>query len=196
MTYLSDAGRLVLGNAAQRDDLSVLPLPETLTIKGGAVKNVLAGLKKRGLIRQVQSEPQQFVITRDGMVRIGVEPDDASEAPEAEQGATTEAPGDSTADTEAADVAPDAVTAASKPAVRPGTKQALLIDMLQRPEGATADQIAEHTGWKHHTIRGAIAGALKKKLGFNIEATRVRNVGPNQTGAKGSTTIYRITEAR
>ena len=80
--------------------------------------------------------------------------------------------------------------------MRPGTKQALLIEMLQRPEGATADQIAEHTGWKHHTIRGAIAGALKKKLGFTIEATRVRNVGPNQTGAKGSTTIYRITEAR
>ncbi len=83
MTYLSDAGRVVLGNAAQRDDLSVLPLPETLTIKGGAVKNVLAGLRKRGLIREVRSEPQQFVITRDGMIRIGVEPDDVSEAPEA-----------------------------------------------------------------------------------------------------------------
>ena len=192
MTYLSDAGRVVLSNAAQRYDLSVLPLPETLTIKGGAVKNVLAGLSKRGLIREVQSEPQQFVITRDGMIRIGVEPDDASEAPEAEQGATTEAPGDSTAETEAAGVG---VEAARKSAVRPGTKQALLIEMLKRPEGATAEQIAERTGWRHHTIRGAIAGALKKKLGFNIEATRIRNVGPNQTGAKGSTTVYRITEA-
>jgi hypothetical protein len=183
MTYLSDAGRVVLGNAAQRDDLSVLPLPETLRIKGGAVKNVLAGLSKRGLIREIQSEPRQFVITHDGMIRIGVEPDHEGVAPEA-------------AETEAADGAADAGTASPKPAVRPGTKQALLIEMLQRPEGATADQIAERTGWKHHTIRGAIAGALKKKLGFNVEAIRVRNVGPNQVGAKGSTTIYRIIEAR
>jgi hypothetical protein len=197
MTYLSDAGRVVLSNAAQRDDLSVLPLPETLRIKGGAVKNVLAGLSKRGLIREVQSEPQQFVITRDGMIRIGVEPDDASEAPEAAaaqaaQEAIAEAPGDSTTDTEAADVAPDAGTAAPKPTVRPGTKQALLIELLERPEGATADQIAQATGWQHHTIRGAISGALKKKLGLNVEATRTREVGPNKTGAKGSSTVYRI----
>ena len=70
--------------------------------------------------------------------------------------------------------------------------QALLIDLLRRPEGATVDQIAERTGWRRHTIRGAISGALKKKLGLRVEATRVRNVGPNQTGAKGSTTVYRI----
>ena len=183
MTYLSDAGRVVLGNAAQRDDLSVLPLPETLRIKGGAVKNVLAGLSKRGLIREVQSQPQQFVITRDGMIRIGVEPDHEGVAPEA-------------AETEAADVGADAGTVAPTPTMRPGTKQALLIDLLKRPEGATAEQIAERTGWRHHTIRGAIAGALKRKLGLTIEATRVRKVGPNQTGAKGSTTIYRIIEAR
>jgi hypothetical protein len=55
----------------------------------------------------------------------------------------------------------------------------------------------EAAGGAGTTIRGtAGAGALKKKLGFNLVATRVRNVGPNQTGAKGSTTIYRITEAR
>jgi len=49
------------------------------------------------------------------------------------------------------------------------------------------------TGWQHHTIRGAISGALKKKLGLTVEATRTREVGPNKAGAKGSTTIYRIT---
>jgi hypothetical protein len=48
--------------------------------------------------------------------------------------------------------------------------------------------------WQHHTIRGAISGALKKKLGLTIEATRTREVGPNKTGAKGSSTVYRIVE--
>ena len=79
-----------------------------------------------------------------------------------------------------------------KPTPRAGTKQALMIDMLKRPEGATVEQIAAATGWQHHTIRGAISGALKKKLGLTVEATRIREVGPNKTGAKGSATIYRI----
>jgi hypothetical protein len=81
---------------------------------------------------------------------------------------------------------------AEKPTPRAGTKQALMIDLLKRPEGATVEQIAEATGWQHHTIRGAISGALKKKLGLTVEATRTREVGPNKTGAKGSSTVYRI----
>ena len=68
-----------------------------------------------------------------------------------------------------------------------------MIEMLKRPEGATVEQIAAATGWQHHTIRGAISGALKKKLGLTVEAIRVREVGPNKVGAKGSTTVYRIT---
>jgi hypothetical protein len=81
---------------------------------------------------------------------------------------------------------------ADKPTPRAGTKQATLIEMLQRPEGATVEQIAAATGWQHHTIRGAISGALKKKLGLKVEATRTREVGPEKTGAKGSATVYRI----
>jgi hypothetical protein len=61
------------------------------------------------------------------------------------------------------------------------------------PEGAIVEQIAAATGWQHHTIRGAISGALKKKLGLTVEATRTREVDPNQTGARGSSTVYRIT---
>jgi hypothetical protein len=81
---------------------------------------------------------------------------------------------------------------ADKLTLRTGTKQAQMIDLLKRPEGATVEQIAAATGWQHHTIRGAISGALKKKLGLNVEATRTREVGPNKTGAKGSSTVYRI----
>jgi Protein of unknown function (DUF3489) len=88
---------------------------------------------------------------------------------------------------------PGKAAPAGKPTPRAGTKQALLVEMLKRPEGATVEQIAAATGWQHHTIRGAISGALKKKLGLTIEATRTREVGPNKTGAKGSSTVYRIT---
>ena len=60
-----------------------------------------------------------------------------------------------------------------------------MIDLLKRPEGATVEQIAAATGWQHHTIRGAICGALKKKLGLTVEATRTREVGPNKIGRQG-----------
>ena len=81
---------------------------------------------------------------------------------------------------------------AETPTPRTGTKQLRMIELLSRPEGATVEQIAAATGWQKHTIRGAISGALKKKMGLNVEATRTREVGPDKTGAKGSSTIYRI----
>ena len=79
-----------------------------------------------------------------------------------------------------------------KPTPRAGTKQAQMIDMLKRPEGATVEQMAAATGWQHHNPRRL--RALKKKLGLTVEATRTREVGPNKTRAKGSATTYRIVE--
>jgi Protein of unknown function (DUF3489) len=87
---------------------------------------------------------------------------------------------------------PAKVASSEKPTPRTGTKQAQMIEMLRRPEGATVEQIAEATGWQNHTIRGAISGALKKKLGLTVEATRTREAGPNKVGARGSATVYRI----
>jgi hypothetical protein len=125
-------------------------------------------------------------------------------APAADEAATAPQDGEETPPaTEVSEVAEPAPTAAeaapeapatTRPTPRAGTKQAQMIEMLKRPEGATVEQIAEATGWQHHTIRGAISGALKKKLGLTIEATRTREVGPNKTGAKGSSTVYRIVE--
>ena len=202
MAYLSDTARLVLEAAAERDDLSVLPFPETVKAKGGAMQKVLTGLRNRGFVRVVQGDPQRVVITSEGMAAIGAVADEEAPA-EPETGPTAADAGDpdeAPAPAAEADVAaepaegtPEAAAGeASRPTIRPGTKQALLIDLLKRPEGATVEQIAERTQWQKHTIRGAISGALKKKLGFTIEATRTREVGPNQTGAKGSTTVYRI----
>ncbi|MDG9672373.1 DUF3489 domain-containing protein, partial [Hahella sp. CR1] len=52
--------------------------------------------------------------------------------------------------------------------LRANSKQALVIQMLERPEGATIDQLSHATGWQKHTVRGTLSGALKKKLGLNV----------------------------
>jgi hypothetical protein len=119
-------------------------------------------------------------------------PQDGQEGLPSAQAPEVAEPAPPAAETATAAAAPDAAPA-TRPAPRTGTKQAQMIAMLQRPEGATVEQIAAATGWQHHTIRGAISGALKKKLGLTIEATRTREVGPNKSGAKGSSTVYRIT---
>ena len=72
-------------------------------------------------------------------------------------------------------------------------EQERVLAMLRRPEGATVAQIAEATGWAQHTVRGFFAG-LKKK-GHAVEVReRIRQVGPNKTGARGCYTVYRIAE--
>jgi hypothetical protein len=68
---------------------------------------------------------------------------------------------------------PLAVTARRRSGSRPDSKQAQMIAMLKRPEGATIEQIAEAMGWRRHTCRGAISGALKKKLGLTITSEKV-----------------------
>lgn len=52
------------------------------------------------------------------------------------------------------------------------TKQQIMIDMLSRPEGATIEELVEATGWLSHTCRGAMSGALKKKLGLTITSEK------------------------
>jgi hypothetical protein len=216
MTKLSDTQAVILSAAAQRDDGAVLPLPETLKIKGGAVDKVLGSLKAKGLIDHQcvphGDHPPPLRITRAGLQAIGVETEDDAPrgATPADTGATApdsgveavEAPAPATeADCAAprakrkarARAKPGQAAPADRPTPRAGTKQALMIDLLKGAEGATVEQIAAATGWQHHTIRGAISGALKKKLGLTIEATRTREVGPNKVGAKGSATVYRIT---
>ena len=75
---------------------------------------------------------------------------------------------------------------------REGTKQEAVLAMLRRPEGATIAQICEATGWQQHTVRGFFAG-LKKRQGIEVQVLeRVRQVGPNKEGARGSYSIYRI----
>ncbi|WP_412506792.1 DUF3489 domain-containing protein [Roseovarius sp. SYSU LYC5161] len=52
------------------------------------------------------------------------------------------------------------------------TKQQVLIDLLKRPEGATIDEIVAATLWQKHTARGAMSGAIKKRLGLAITSEK------------------------
>ena len=56
----------------------------------------------------------------------------------------------------------------TRPAAERKTKLALVIEMLRAKRGASADEIAKATGWQRHTVRGAIAGAVKRKLGLKV----------------------------
>jgi hypothetical protein len=219
MTKLSDTQVIILSAASQRDDGAVLPLPNSVKLTGGALTKVLGSLRAKGLIEHQGAhrgdDPPPLRITRAGLEAIGVKPEDVASggATPADTCATSADAGARSTDTAAPATESDGAAPpakrkakgakrgketaagsapAEKPTPRAGTKQAQMIELLKRPEGATVEQIAKATGWQHHTIRGAIAGALKRKLGLNVEATRTRETGPNKTGAKGSTTVYRI----
>ncbi len=49
--------------------------------------------------------------------------------------------------------------------------------MLRTSDGATIEEIMAATGWQSHTVRGAMAGALKKKLGLEVTSEKVEDRG-------------------
>jgi hypothetical protein len=178
MTTLTDTQSIILSAAAQRADHIALPLPTNL--RGGAATKVVGTMLAKGLLEEVDADLRKreliwretgdghgvtLVATEAGLDAIGV----AQEA-----GPANAAPLD----------APDAPIKASAPhtpttgaaptprAPREGTKQAALIDMLSRPEGATLDEMATALQWTPHTVRGAMSGALKKRLGLVINSQK------------------------
>ena len=140
---LSPAQSLLLRTAARRADGRVIP-PDTL--RGGARVKVLTALLQRGWIEPADDG---HVLTDAGYAAISqqrpVPPDDVQ-------------PVDTIGDLQLVEGI----------LIRPGTKLAALVVALRRPQGSTSLQLMLATGWQPHTVRGAISGMLRKKLGLNV----------------------------
>ena len=159
---LTDPQAVILSTACAREDGTVFPIIANL--KGGAVGNVCKSLLKRGLIEEVPAADPDTVWRFDeerGSLTLSATPlaYSALGIREADADETVSAP----------EPAPQAR--------RKGTKQATLIAMLQTPDGATIKEIIAATGWQACTVRGAMSGALKKKLGLTITSEKVDGRG-------------------
>ncbi len=187
MPKLTDTQLVILSAAAKRTDGVVLPPPKSLKVRAGAMTSVLKSLLKKGLVEEKPAAADavawreaedgrrvMLVITDAGMQAIGVEPGHGTGKRAAASEARPKKRRPRTA-RKAADPKPKTKTSAV--AVRPGTKQAILIDLLRRPKGATIAELVEATGWQPHSIRGAISGSLKKKLGLAVTSEKVEGRG-------------------
>ncbi len=144
-TQLTPTQQAILTHAHQHTAGKIEWFPEN--IKGGARQKVLDGLFNRALITKSASD---WFIAAEGYDALGVPRKGATNAPAVK---TTAAP-------------------TKTPLTRENSKQAQMIELLKRPDGATLNQLVEVTGWQAHTVRGAMAGALKKKLGLNIASDK------------------------
>ncbi|PJK28012.1 DUF3489 domain-containing protein [Minwuia thermotolerans] len=161
MTKLNDRHIAILANAARRADGKVLPLPEDMQVMGAALSAVLRSLERRGFVRC--SAEDVWTITAAG--RAAVSQTAAAEVDDSE---------DESATAQAATAEPDAGDNhdAPPPLFRPGTRQAQLLDLLQRDEGADIDEMVQLTGWQAHSVRAVLTGFRKR----GIEVTRTKEV--------------------
>ncbi|WP_307753640.1 DUF3489 domain-containing protein [Xanthomonas albilineans] len=153
-TQLTPTQHAILTHAHQHTEGKITWVPDNLN--GGARKKVLESLFNRAFIKQNRNA---WIITAQGYKALGV----PRKVPVSAK-------------------AIEAVIEQAKPRTRENSKQAQVIAMLKRPEGATIAQICEATGWQSHTVRGTFAGAFKKKLGLSIISEK----------ALGGERVYRI----
>jgi hypothetical protein len=168
---LTPAQHAILARAINTSGGKIVWFPDN--VKGGARKKVLEGMTRRAFITpdgdgwRVAAEGYDAL----GMPRPGSQP--AKTLPEIDP------------ELEAAVTAAEATWAKGDqpaPRTRENSKQAEVIRMLRRPEGATINQIRAATGWQAHTVRSTFAGAFKKKLGLTITSDK----------AQGGERVYRV----
>jgi len=166
---LTPAQHAILAKAIHSGDGKIEWFPDN--VKGGARKKVLEGMFNRALITP---DGEGWRIAAEGYDALGM-PRPGVQQPTPEFDAELEQ-----------DVAAAEATwkqeAKTAPRTRENSKQAEVIRMLKRTEGATIRQICEATGWQAHTVRGTFAGAFKKKLGLTI----------NSDKEQGGERVYRI----
>lgn len=176
MIKLTETQTIILSAGAQRPENIALPLPKGLA--GAAAKMAVTKMIERGWLQEVdanlrRNEPlwretgdghgTTLVVTDAGLLAIGIEPVVVKAVVAIREHVAKALP-------------------MRPPTQRAGTKQAQIIAMLQRPEGATVAQMVEATSWQAHTVRGSISGALRKRLGLPIAAEKVEGRG----------TVYRL----
>jgi hypothetical protein len=194
-TQLTPTQHAILARAVEHDG-RIEWFPET--VNGGARVKVLAGLANRRLaVHQDgawRATPAAYLAlgrpepdldtgyTGYGASRVladEIDEADPTDAEIAESNAIDPGLEAAVASAEATFApAPDA----PRPRTRDNTKQATLIAMLRRPEGATIPQMASALDWQPHTVRGTLAGALKKKLGLTLVSEKTA----------GTDRVYRI----
>ena len=172
MTKLTETQTIILRAGAQRPDNIALPLPKGLA--GAAAKMAVSKMIEHGWLQEVDANLRRgepiwretgdghgttLVVTDVGLLAIGIEQVVVKTVVAIREHA--------------------AKTTAAKPPTqqREGTKQAMLITLLREPDGATMDEIVATTGWLAHTARGAMSGALGKKLGLVVTSTKENGRG-------------------
>ena len=171
---LSDNQTAVLAHAIDHTQGKIEWFPTT--INGGARQKFIESLFKRALIIGSDGD---WVVTDTAYAALGRPRPDQTTATETATPAGKKAARKAKAapKTEASGEGEQAA-----PRTRENSKQAQVIALLKRPEGATIKEICEVTGWQAHTVRGTFAGAFKKKLGLTITSEKT----------EGGVRIYRI----
>ena len=189
-TKLTDSQLVILSGASSRDTCHVLPLPASLTLNKGSAALVLKSLIARGLVAEILAVPGNEIwrqredgvrltlcLTQAALKALGLENDGA----------------DVMADHDcrrfSTDDASGVCKVSSAPAnpvwPAPGTKHAIILDLLRQPDGAALTEIVSATGWQAHSVRGAISGTIRKRLGLQVETLMIEGRGK----------IYRVTTA-
>jgi len=163
-TKLTPTQEAILKAAATRPDGDIEPLPDNVT--PGVRQRVIDGMLSRALVMRFPGGIHR--ISSYGYQCIGMEPPSAEKTASKKRGTKNASP----------KAAPQSATGATTvlgvalAKTRPGTKQATLLALLSRPEGASIDELAEALEWQRHTVRGTMSHTLKKRLGLTITSEK------------------------